>query len=104
MTEVSATYWFKNGLPFSDFYATSRRTSLKLELENLWSLSKLTCSCRVIARQARQTCCLAVMQATKSVEFSRRQWRNGRRAGLRNQWATVGVRVPPGAPITNLGK
>ena len=27
-----------------------------------------------------------------------RQWRNGRRAGLRNQWATVGVRVPPGAP------
>ena len=80
---MTATYKFKNELPNKNLSAICSRASLKLALEKIWSLDKLSCLCRDFARQPRQKVLFAVMQATESLDLYMRQWRNGRRTGFR---------------------
>jgi len=80
---MTATYKFKNELPNKNLSAICSRASLKLALEKIWSLDKLSCLCRDLARQPRQRGLFAVMQATETLENIMRQWRNGRRTGFR---------------------
>jgi hypothetical protein len=70
---------------FSNLYGISRCASLKLALEKIWSLDKLSCLCRDLTRQPRQKVLFALMQATESLDLYMRQWRNGRRTGFRYQ-------------------
>ena len=70
-------------ITFSNLYGISRCASLKLALEKIWSLDKLSCLCRDFARQPRQKGSFAFMQATESLDLYMRQWRNGRRTGFR---------------------
>jgi hypothetical protein len=83
MFNTSTTYKSGNELPIMNLYGICRCASLKLALEKIWSLDKLSCLCREFARQPRQKVLFAYMQATKSTEKYMRQWRNGRRTGFR---------------------
>ena len=83
MNLTPATYKFDYEIPNTNLYGISRCASLKLALEKIWSLDKLSCLCRDFARQPRQKGLFAFMQATETLENIMRQWRNGRRTGFR---------------------